>query len=45
MKNNYVTPEIEVVVLDTTDVLTASPATASTPIIDIFGGDPLDIGL
>ena len=45
MKNNYVTPEIEVVVLDTADVLTASPATASTPIIDIFGGDPLDIGL
>ena len=37
---NYVSPEIEVIVLDNADVLTAS--TASTPFIDTVGSDELD---
>lgn len=42
MKNTYVTPEVEVIVLDSTDLLTTSPAAPtsglSTPLIDMEDG-------
>ena len=45
MKKNYIAPEIEVVALDNTDVLTASEGTLYAPIIDMTGSDPLELGL